>query len=164
VALGTLFLWVGWLFFNGGSTLGLTNTDEVGGGWLQASASMVNTILAPSSCGLLTLFLRKIITGERKEVRLDYAGFMNGILAGCVSITASCNEVHSWSAVVIGVVASFVYCFGVVLLRKLRIDDPLDAFEVHGLCGVWGIIASAIFNKDKGIVYNFESGIKLLGF
>ena len=80
---------------------------------------MVNTIIAPSACGLCTLFLRKYITGECRDTRLDYAAFTNGILGGCVSITASCNEVHPWSAVVIGIIASIVYSYGCVLIRKL---------------------------------------------
>ena len=89
---------------------------------------MVNTILAPSACGLSALFLRKILTKENIDTRIDYSAFTNGILAGCVSITASCNDVHPWCAVVIGLIGSVVYCLGCVAIKKLKIDDPLDAF------------------------------------
>lgn len=80
---------------------------------------MMNTILSPSACGLLTLFLRKIITGEHNNTRLDYIGFTNGILAGCVGITAGCNDIEPWAAVVVGLIASVVYCFSCVLVKKL---------------------------------------------
>jgi Amt family ammonium transporter len=89
---------------------------------------MVNTILAPSACGLITLYLRKQITGENKDTRLDYAAFTNGILAGCVSITAGCNDMEPWAAIVVGSIASVVYCSSCVLIKRLQIDDPLDAF------------------------------------
>jgi Amt family ammonium transporter len=89
---------------------------------------MVNTILAPSACGLLTLVIRKHITGEGKDIRLDYAAFTNGILSGCVSITAGCNDMEPWAAIIVGIIASFVYCYSCVLIKRLQIDDPLDAF------------------------------------
>ena len=90
VAFGTMILWVGWMFFNGGSSLGLSDPDD---GWTKASLAMVNTIIAPSSCGILTFFTRKYITNENKEFRLDFAAITNGLLAGAVSITAGCADV-----------------------------------------------------------------------
>ena len=80
---------------------------------------MMNTILAPSACGLLTLVIRKHITGEGKDTRLDYAAFTNGILAGCVGITAGCNDVEPWAAVVIGLIASLVYCYSCNMIKRL---------------------------------------------
>ena len=117
MALGTLILWVGWFFFNGGSTNGITNLNKED--WKFSSVAIVNTIIAPSTCGLLTLLLRRRITGEKRDERLDYAAFTNGILAGCVSITASCNNVTGFMSIIIGAIGSLVYCFGCVLLNKL---------------------------------------------
>ena len=97
----------------------MTNGTELNSGWRAASAAMVNTILAPSACGLLTLYMRKMITGENKDTRLDYAAFTNGILAGCVGITAGCNDMEPWAAIVVGIVASFVYCFCCVVIKRL---------------------------------------------
>lgn len=114
VALGTMILWVGWMFFNGGSSLGLS-----GGGWKSAALAMVNTIIAPSAAGILTFFTRKHITGENKEFRLDFAAITNGLLAGAVSITAGCADVEPWAAFVIGLLGSLVYSGGCVLMNKL---------------------------------------------
>jgi ammonia channel protein AmtB len=123
VVLGTLILWVGWMFFNGGSSLGISGST-----WEDASLAMVNTILAPCAAGLFTLLTRKHITGENKDVRLDFGAVTNGLLAGCVSITAGCAAVDQWAAVVIGIIGSIMYSLGCRLLNKLEIDDPLEAF------------------------------------
>lgn len=123
IVLGTLILWVGWMFFNGGSSLGLTGD----GGWDKASWAMVNTIIAPSSAGITSFFLRKYITGENKEYRLDFGAIGNGLLGGAVSITAGCADVEPWAAFIIGIIGAFVYCFACVLLKKLQIDDPVEA-------------------------------------
>jgi Amt family ammonium transporter len=162
VALGTLILWVGWLFFNGGSTLGLTGRQPERD-WQTAARAIANTILAPSAAGLSTLVIRKRITGESQDVRLDYAAFTNGILSGCVSVTASCNHIAPWAAVAVGLVASVVYSGACVLMKKLKVDDPLDAVQVHGCCGLWGVLAVAVFKQDVGLVYGGEGSLAFLG-
>ena len=119
-----MILWVGWMFFNGGSSLGLTDEND---GWTKASLAMVNTIVAPSAAGLCSFFTRKYITGENHEYRLDFDAIANGILAGAVSITAGCADVEPWAAFIIGILGSFVYSSACVLLKKLQIDDPVEA-------------------------------------
>lgn len=153
--LGTLVLWVGWMFFNGGSSLTIS-----GGGWKSAGKAMVNTILAPSAAGLLTFLTRKYITGQNKDHRLDFGALTNGLLAGCVSITASCAAVEPWAAIVIGLIGSVVYSGACVLTEKFEIDDPLEAFQVHGCCGIWGVIAMALFHSEKGCFYGAVSDDK----
>jgi Amt family ammonium transporter len=123
VVLGTLILWVGWMFFNGGSSL--TINDD---GWKAAGKAMVNTIIAPSAAGLFTFLTRKHITGQNTDHRLDFGALTNGLLAGCVSITASCAFVEPWAAIVIGIIGSVIYSLACVLLEKFEIDDPLEAF------------------------------------
>jgi Amt family ammonium transporter len=123
VVLGTLILWVGWMFFNGGSSLTIS-----GGGWKSAGKAMVNTILAPSAAGLFTFLTRKYITGQNKDHRLDFGALTNGLLAGCVSVTASCAAVEPWAAIVIGLIGSVIYSGACVLTEKFEIDDPLEAF------------------------------------
>jgi ammonium transporter, Amt family len=158
VVLGTVILWVGWMFFNGGSSLGLTDPND---GWTKASLAMVNTIVAPSTAGLTSFFCRKYITGENHEYRLDFDAIANGILAGAVSITAGCADVEPWCAFIIGIIGAFVYSSAVVLLKKLEIDDPVEATQVHGFCGIWGCIAIGLFHSEKGLF--FGGGGKLLG-
>jgi len=106
---------------------------------------MVNTIVAPSAAGLFTFLTRKHITGQNKEHRLDFGALTNGLLAGCVSITASCADVEQWAAIIIGIIGSIIYSSACLMTEKLKIDDPIEAFQVHGCCGMWGVIAFAFF-------------------
>ena len=93
----------------------------------DASVALMNSILAPSSAALFTIFSKQHISREFLDVRLDYYAFTNGILAGLVSITAGCNCVDSWSAVLIGVLGSLTYSYSCKLAQYLEIDDPLAA-------------------------------------
>mmetsp|Transcript_67472 Transcript_67472/g.177602 ORF Transcript_67472/g.177602 Transcript_67472/m.177602 type:complete len:164 (+) Transcript_67472:2-493(+) len=77
----------------------------------------------------------------------------NGILAGLVSITAGCGNVECGSAVLIGIVGAFFYQGASSLLVKIKIDDPIDAFAVHGACGAWGVLAAAFFDWGTGADY-----------
>jgi Amt family ammonium transporter len=82
----------------------------------------------------------------------DLSMALNGALAGLVGITANCDCVSNVSAIVIGAVAGVLVVAGITLLDKLRIDDPVGAWPVHGLCGVWGGIATGIFGAEKDLV------------
>jgi hypothetical protein len=73
---------------------------------------------------------------------------MNGILAGLVSITAPCAVVEPYGAIIIGILGATFYKFASIMLLRLRIDDPVDAFPVHGICGVWGLIAGGFFATE----------------
>lgn len=87
------------------------------------------------------------------EKNFDIGLALNGILGGLVSITANCSVVNPWAAVLIGIIGAFV-CFGASrLLLKLKVDDPLDAFAVHGACGFWGLLATGIFCTDANAEY-----------
>ena len=156
---GTLILWLGWLMFNSGSSHGV-----VGAKGDVASLVVVNTILAPSAGGIVTfvLLFRRFIV-EDKGVRMDFQALTNGILAGLVSITASCNVVEPWAAIVIGALGAVCYCLSCRLMNCLQIDDPLEATQVHGFCGIWGCIAAALFKREKGIFYEGENSTEFLG-
>ena len=108
----------------------------------KAGLVAVNTTLSPCFSGLMIFVLRARFLSPRK---LDVGGFCNGILAGLVSITAGCAFVRPWEAAVIGVVGAFLYQGTSMLLRKLKIDDVVDAFPVHGACGIWGVLALGLF-------------------
>ena len=79
---------------------------------------------------------------------------MNAILAGLVAITASCNNVSLWSAVVIGIIGSVVYNLSGKLMFRWKIDDPIEASQIHGFTGIWGVVAVGIFDLDKGLLYS----------
>lgn len=87
----------------------------------------------------------------------------NGILAGLVSVTAGCNDYEPWAAAVIGGIGSLVYIGSTRFLARIKVDDPLEATQVHGFCGIWGVIAVAFFAKNKGILYGASGSGKLLG-
>lgn len=141
VVLGTFSLWFGWYGFNPGSTLGL----GPGKGYLAAHVAM-NTTLAAATGGLTVFILRYIILRK-----YDVGGLCNGILGGLVSITAGCGNMDSGFAVLTGFIGAFVYQGASMLLVKLKIDDPVDASPVHGACGIWGVLAAAIFDWGKGL-------------
>merc|ERR1711988_79225 len=125
----------------------------------------VNTTLAPCVAGLLVFILRFVITKK-----LDVGGFCNGILAGLVSITAGCGAVKPWETIIIGFIGGLVYQGASMLLRKLKVDDVVDAFPVHGACGIWGVIALGLFgDPDEGLGGNGvfyggnQLGVQLFG-
>jgi len=141
VVLGTFLLWFGWYGFNCGSTLALHSAAQ---GMLAAQVAMNTTISAAT--GGLAVFLLKFALIHR----YDLGALCNGILAGLVSITAGCGNVESGSAFTIGLVGGCLYLTTSTLLQNLRIDDPLDAFPVHGICGAWGVIAAGLFDFGRG--------------
>jgi Amt family ammonium transporter len=85
--------------------------------------------------------------------KYDIPGFANGILIGLVAVTASCDNVDVWAAAVIGVVAGIILCPAIMLLDKIKVDDPISAFPVHGMGGFWGIVATGLFDMDLGVFY-----------
>lgn len=135
-ALGVFILWVGWYGFNPASQLAIVGEANTNAVMLIA----VNTTLAAAAGGILAMLTTWFI---HKKPDLTMA--LNGILAGLVGITANCDSVTNVEAIVIGVVAGVLVTLGVKLLDALKIDDPVGAFPVHGLCGVWGGLATWIF-------------------
>jgi Amt family ammonium transporter len=135
-ALGVFILWVGWYGFNPGSQLAFSSADDISAFVLIAT----NTTLAPAAGGTVCLLLAWVLFGKP-----DLTMGLNGALGGLVGITANCDSVANLEALVIGGAAGALVLGGVLLLDKLRIDDPVGAWPVHGLCGIWGGIATGIF-------------------
>jgi len=149
VVFGTFCLWFGWYGFNCGSTLGLNSAEN---GALAAQVAM-NTTISASIAGILVFSLRYGITTiqlGRGNGKYDVSGLCNGILAGLVSITAGCGNVENGSALAIGIIGAFVYQGFSMLLQILKVDDPVDASAVHGACGIWGVLAAALFDWGNG--------------
>ena len=135
-ALGVFILWVGWYGFNPGSQL---TYFGVGNAEITTYIALTTTISA--AMGTISAMIVAWILFKKPDVTMA----LNGALAGLVGITASCDQVSQVSAIIIGGVAGVLVVSGVVLLDKLRIDDPVGAFPVHGICGVWGGLATGIF-------------------
>jgi ammonium transporter, Amt family len=130
---GGLILWFGWYGFNPGSTL--SAMDFVGIGRVAT-----NTTLAACAAGLSS-----ILYGYFMTKKWDAGFTTNGFLAGLVAITCPCYWVSPTGAVLLGAVAGVVVILGIDLLEWLRIDDPIGAVPVHGICGIWGTLSLGLF-------------------
>ncbi len=159
-SLGVFILWFGWFGFNAGSTLGVTDGSSI-------ARIAINTNLAAALGGIAAM-----ATVWKRFGKPDLSMAMNGALAGLVAITAPCAYVEPWAALVIGTVAGYVVVRAVELLDKLQIDDPVGAFPVHGVCGVWGTLCVGIFGKqtlglaNNGLIYGgnpMQFGIQIVG-
>ena len=135
-ALGVFILWIGWYGFNPGSQLAIVGTDNTNAVMLIA----VNTTLAAAAGAVFAM-----IFAWYKFKKPDLTMALNGVLAGLVGITANCDSVTNLESIIIGLVAGILVVCGIMLLDSLRIDDPVGAWPVHGLCGIWGGIAAGIF-------------------
>jgi ammonium transporter, Amt family len=140
-SVGAFILWFGWFGFNPGSTLGAV------GKWEMIGKVAVNTFLASAAGGLATMAYTMI-----RYKKVDITMVINGILAGLVAITAGCNMVSHNSAIVIGIFAGFFVDICVVLVDRMKIDDPVGAIAVHGANGFFGTLAVGVFGEGKGFL------------
>jgi ammonium transporter, Amt family len=136
-ATGGLLLWFGWYGFNPGSTLSAMDFDGIG-------RVATNTTLAACAAGL-TAMLYAYIPNKKWDVSFT----INGFLAGLVAITCPCYWVSPTGAILLGSVAGVLVVAGVELLEWLRIDDPIGAVPVHGMCGIWGTLSLGLFACGK---------------
>lgn len=84
---------------------------------------------------------------------MDVLYLCNSMLAGMVSVSASCDRINTWSAILIGFLSQILYSSSKVLFIRLEIDDPLEITSVHGICGLWSLIASGLFDLQVGLIY-----------
>ena len=133
--MGVFLLWLGWFGFNGGSVL---SADPA-----AVSLVFVTTSLAAAAGALSSIFTSMIYLKKP-----DISMALNGILAGLVGITAGADTVTWVGAILIGAIAGAIVVFAIVLIDRIRIDDPVGAISVHGICGVWGTIAVGIFSTN----------------
>ena len=139
--LGTFLLWFGWYGFNPGSTLFIH-------GYARDSArAAVTTTLSAASGAVTGLYIKRLLPSKLGGTPgvWDLGHTCNSLLGGLVGITAGTSVTSPWAAVLIGFISAWVYHGASCLMRKLKIDDPLDAFAVHGACGAWGVIAVGFF-------------------
>lgn len=131
-ALGVFILWLGWFGFNPGST---TTADK------SIAMIFVNTNLAAATGAILAM-----VTSWGKFGKPDVSMSLNGALAGLVAITAGCANVTPAGSVAIGAIAGILVVLSVMFFDKIKVDDPVGAVSVHGVCGAWGTLAAGIFN------------------
>lgn len=137
--LGCLILWIGWFGFNPGSELAANEA---------VAFIAVTTNLAAAAGGITATF-----TSWFKDGKPDLSMVINGILAGLVGITAGCNGVNYWGAVIIGAIAGIIVVFSVSFFDQIKIDDPVGATSVHLVCGIWGTLAVGLFNTESGLLF-----------
>jgi len=152
-ALGVFILWFGWFGFNPGSQLGAAGRDNV----LAIGHIALTTNLAAAAGAITAMF---VAWARYKRPALSLS--LNGALAGLVAITAGCNIVSPGGAVIIGIIAGIVLVFSVEFIDQvLKVDDPVGAVSVHGVCGAIGTILVGVFATEGGLAYG--GGFKLLG-
>ncbi|MDN5351620.1 MAG: ammonium transporter, Amt family [Clostridiales bacterium] len=150
-ALGVFILWFGWFGFNGGSTVAFADDGAI----VSASTIFVTTNLAAAMAAFTTM----IVTWFRYK-KPDVSMTLNGALAGLVAITAGCDAVSPAGAALIGIIAGVVIVFGIEFVDKiLKIDDPVGAIGVHGICGALGTLLVGVFALDGGLVYGGGAGL-----
>jgi len=138
-ALGVFILWFGWYGFNVGSALAAVDVD--------LAAIAVTTTLS-AAAGSITAMYTSMISGKP-----NVGMTLNGALAGLVGITAGCANVNNLGAVLIGLVSGVLVVYSINFLEKKGFDDAVGAVSVHGICGIWGVLAVAIFDTTDGLVY-----------
>jgi len=122
----------------------LWNLGNYYGQWSAIGRTAVTTTLAGCTAALTTLFGKRILSGH-----WNVTDVCNGLLGGFAAITAGCSVVEPWAAIVCGFIAAIVLIACNKLAEKVRYDDPLEAAQLHGGCGAWGIIFTALFAKEE---------------
>ncbi len=146
-ALGVFILWFSWFGFNAGSTFGIKGSDQA----VLAANIFVTTNIAAATSAFVVMVLTWI-----KYKKPDVSMTLNGVLAGLVAITAGCDVVSPVGACIIGVIAAFVVVFGIEFVENiLKVDDPVGAVGVHGMCGAAGTILVGFFSTSTGLFYGF---------
>ncbi|WP_025664246.1 ammonium transporter [Aquimarina megaterium] len=148
-AAGVLILWLGWFGFNGGSVL---SADPAG-----TSLVLVTTCLAAAAGGVGAFVLSTVL-----HKNYDLTMFLNGILGGLVGITAGADLMSPNEAVIIGLCAGIIIVFGVALVDKFKLDDPVGAIAVHLICGIWGTMAVGFFGSKAGFDQFLVQGLGVL--
>jgi len=141
--LGTFILWLGWFGFNGGSELKLSNVEEAN----AVAMVFVNTNMAAAGGVVAALITARLLFGKA-----DLTMALNGALAGLVAITAEPLTPTADVATLIGVAGGALVVVSIVVLDKMRIDDPVGAISVHGVVGVWGLLAVPLSNDEANYV------------
>jgi Amt family ammonium transporter len=137
--LGTFILWLGWFGFNGGSELKISDVGEAN----AVALVFVNTNMAAAGGVVAALITARMLFGKA-----DLTMALNGALAGLVAITAEPLAPSPLWATLVGAIGGVIVVFSIVTLDKLKIDDPVGAISVHGMVGMWGLLAVPLSNSE----------------
>lgn len=155
-ALGVLILWFGWFGFNGGSQLAATGE----GNSVAISTILINTNLSASAGALTAMFL-----AWKRYGKPGLSLTLNGALGGLVAVTAGCDTFSPLGSVVVGVLAGILLVFAVEFIdQKLKIDDPVGAISVHGVCGAFGTLMVGLLATDGGLFYGGDASLLMTQF
>ncbi len=144
VTLGLFILWLGWFGFNPGSTMGMNPTETATPYIDAANITIVTNMSAAAGC-IAALFTARALFGKWEATMA-----INGALAGLVAITAPCAWIGMGHSLIVGLVAGVLVVFSVLFFDKIKIDDPVGAISVHGVCGAFGTLCIGLFSTGSG--------------
>lgn len=153
--LGTFILWLGWFGFNGGSELVVSNVAEAN----AVAMVFVNTNTAAAGGVVAALLTARMLFGKA-----DLTMALNGALAGLVAITAEPLAGSPLASTIVGAVGGVLVVFSIVTLDKMKIDDPVGAISVHGVVGIWGLLAVAITNPEASLMSQLIGIVTIFGW
>ena len=153
--LGTFILWLGWFGFNGGSELKISDVAEAN----AVAQVFVNTNTAAAGGVIAALIVSRLVFGKA-----DLTMALNGALAGLVAITAEPLTPAPGLATIIGAIGGILVVFAIVTLDKLKIDDPVGAISVHGVVGMWGLVAVVLSNPDATLAAQLTGLVAIFTF
>lgn len=143
-ALGVFILWLGWFGFNAGSQLAISGDNAA-----AVSKIVITTNLAAAAGAIASMFITWIRYGKP-----DASMTLNGALAGLVGVTAGCAAIDNFGALAIGLICGIVVVLSIEFVdKKLKVDDPVGAVSVHGVCGALGTLLVGFFAIDGGVLY-----------
>ncbi|MDQ7091281.1 MAG: ammonium transporter [Methylococcales bacterium] len=153
--LGTFILWMGWFGFNGGSQLIISTVNDAN----AVARIFVNTNASAAGGVVAALIVAHILFGKA-----DLSMILNGALAGLVAITADPASPSPLLATLIGMVAGSLVVFSIIGMDKLKLDDPVGAVSVHGVVGIWGLIAVCFSNPDATFIAQLIGIVSIVSF
>lgn len=153
--LGMFILWLGWFGFNGGSELKISDVGEA-----NAVAMVFVNTNASAAAGVISA----LITAHLLFGKADLSMALNGALAGLVAITAEPLTPTPFLASIIGAIAGIIVVFSIISLDKMKLDDPVGAISVHGVVGIWGLLAVCLSNPDATLVAQLIGIVSIFGF
>ena len=153
--LGTFILWMGWFGFNGGSQLLISDAEN---------ASAVGLIFLNTNAAAATGAIAALLVSKFKWGKADLTMILNGALAGLVAITADPLSPSPLFAAVIGAIAGIIVVYSIITFDKLKIDDPVGALSVHGVCGLFGLLVVPVSNEGTSVMTQLYGAAVIFGF